>query len=414
VTSAPHPGDTRGPCPFWLETPSGRTMRTSETLPARVEVVVIGGGITGVSVAYWLARAGRQVLVVERRGIAGGATGRNGGHISPGTAERFAVACQRYGEEGARAIWTFSQRCADEVRAFAAEHRIDCDLRVTGSVSLALTADELAQVRNTAEGLARLGVPVETWDAATCAARTGSASFLGGVLRGTAGQLWPARLTLGIVEQAVRLGVAVQTGTAVRAVERRGGALAVRTDRGEITATHVVHATNAWARQLLPSLEGVVVPVRGQVIVTEPAPPIWSFGLSTNFGYEYWLQRPDGRIVLGGMRWLTPTKEVGLDDDSVVEPTVSQGLRAFLPRHFPALAGIRVEREWTGVMGFTDDRAPLVGPWPGAPGEWVALGFNGHGMPMAFLAGRAIAEMIAGRSADTVVPAAFAPARLLR
>jgi glycine/D-amino acid oxidase-like deaminating enzyme len=399
--------------PFWLPTASGLALRTAPALPARADVVVVGGGLAGASTAYWLARLGRSPLVLERRGIAGGATGRNGGHIAPGTAERFALARARHGEPGARAIWDFSHRCAEAVRALVAEHRIDCELRVTGSVSLALSPDELAPVRDTAETLAALGAPVEYWDAAACAARTGSDRFLGGVLRRSAGQLWPARLTLGIVEQAVRLGAAVQTGTAVRAVERRHGAFTVRTDRGDVAAGHVVHATNAWARELLPALDGLVVPVRGQVIVTEPGPAMWPFGLSTNHGFEYWLQRPDGRIVLGGMRWLTPTQEVGADDDTVIEPTVSRGLRAFLPGHFPALAGLGVEREWTGIMAFTPDRAPLVGPWPGAPGQHVVLGFNGHGMPMAFLAGRAVAETIARGRPDVSVPDAFRPARLV-
>jgi glycine/D-amino acid oxidase-like deaminating enzyme len=163
-----------------------------------------------------------------------------------------------------------------------------------------------------------------------------------------------------------------------------------------------------------PPLDGVIVPVRGQVVVTEPVDPMWPFGLSTNFGYEYWLQRPDGRIVLGGMRWITPTREEGTDDDTVIEPAVSQRLRAFLPAHFPALANVRVEHEWTGIMGFTPDRAPLVGPLPGSPGEYLAAGFHGHGMPMTFYAARAVAEMTAGREPEIFVPEAFLPARFAR
>jgi glycine/D-amino acid oxidase-like deaminating enzyme len=300
------------------------------------------------------------------------------------------------------------------VAAFVAAHKVECDLRFGGSVSLALTPEELRQVEATAEALAAMGVPVEAWDRAACAARTQSPSFLGGVLRRTAGQLWPARLVFAIARQALSRGAAIHTRTAVLGVERERGGLIVRTDRGDVRARAVVHATNAWARHLLPALEGVVVPVRGQVIVTEPAAPLWPFGLSTNFGYEYWMQRPDGRVVLGGMRWLTPTQEVGTDDDTVLDERVSAGLRAFLPAHFPALRDVRVEREWTGVMGFTPDRAPLVGPVPGSPGEYVAAGFHGHGMPMAFTAAKAVAEMAAGRMPEDFVPEAFLPARFLR
>ena len=93
---------------------------------------------------------------------------------------------------------------------------------------------------------------------------------------------------------------------------------------------------------------------------------------------------------------------------------MSAGLREFLPKHFPALAGIRVEHEWTGIMGFTPDRAPLVGPVPGSPGEYLAAGFHGHGMPMAFYAAKAVAEMIAGREPEVFVPEAFLPARFAR
>lgn len=399
--------------PFWLDGAPYQDFRSSPALPARAEVLVIGGGITGVSAAYWLAGLGIEVLLLEQRGLAGGATGRNGGHISPGTGERFSVSCARYGPGVARAIWDFSHRCTQAVAAFVATHAVDCELRFDGSVSLALTPEELRQVEETAGALAAMGVPVEAWDRATCAARTRSPDFLGGVLRPGAGQLWPARLVFAIAEQALARGALIHTRTRVQGIERDGDRLTVRTDRGDVSARRVIHATNAWARHLLPVLDGTIVPVRGQVVVTEPAPPLWTFGLSTNFGYEYWMQRPDGRIVLGGMRWLTPTQEIGAADDTVLDGQVSAGLRAFLPAHFPELRGVRVEREWTGIMGFTPDRAPLVGPVPGSHGQYVAAGFHGHGMPMAFYAAKAVAEMAAGREPETFVPEAFLPARLL-
>ena len=399
---------------FWLDGVPGQNVGADTPLPQRADVVVIGGGITGTSAAYWLGAHGIPAVVLEARGLSGGASGRNGGHISPGTAERFSEARKRYGEARARAIWDFSHGCAEAIRDFVAQHGVDCELRVTGSVSLALTAAELTQVEDTAASLTALGVRVERWDAATCAERTGSRSFLGGVLRTTAGQLWPARLVAAIARQALARGARIHTRTAVVEVAHGRDGFTVRTERGVIAARAVVHATNAWARRLVPALDGVIVPVRGQVIVTAPAPPLWAFGLSTNFGYEYWMQRPDGRVVLGGMRWLTPTQEVGTDDDTVVDPQVSAALRAFLPGHFPDLAGVPVEREWTGIMGFTPDRAPLVGPLPGSPGEYVAAGFHGHGMPMAFFAAKAVAEMIAGKEPEIFVPEAFLPDRFLR
>ncbi|MBI1800309.1 MAG: FAD-binding oxidoreductase [Chloroflexi bacterium] len=396
---------------FWLNNAPYQDYRSTPDLPQTAEVVVIGGGITGVSTAYWLRKNGVEVTLVERRGLSGGATGRNGGHISPGTGERFSESVKRYGIAIARAVWDYSHQTAEGVRAFVAEHGVACELRFNGSVSLALHPEELPLVQESAEEMAKYNLGGEYWDAATCAERTRSEDFLGGIYRPTAGQLWPAKLVFAVAEQAIRLGANVQTQTAVQAVERTDGGLTVKTDRGEIQAQQVVHATNAWTRHLLPFLEGKITPVRGQVIVTEPAPRLWNFGLSTNFGYEYFMQRPDRRIVLGGMRWLTPSIEVGTDDDTVVEPTVSKGLHEFLPLHFHDLRGLRVEQEWTGIMGFSADRNPLIGPLPDRPGEYVAAGFTGHGMPMTFYAGKAIAEMIAGKEPEFFVPEAFLPAR---
>ena len=397
--------------PFWLNNAPYQEFRSTPELPAASDVVVIGGGITGAATAYFLRKHGIGVTLLERRGLAGGATGRNGGHISPGTSERFSESVKRYGLEQTRAIYDYSTQCAAAVRAFVDEHHVDCELRVNGSVSLALTKEELRPVRESFEEMQKYGIPSEYWDAATCATRTRSEDFYGGVFRPTAGQLWPARLVFAVAEQAIALGANVQTQTEVQAIENDDDKLTVKTERGNISAQHVVHATNAWARQLVPYLEGIIVPVRNQVIITEPAPRLWNFGLSTNHGYEYFMQRPDGRIVLGGMRWKTPSMEVNNDDDTSMVPAVSAGLRGFLPEHFTDLRDVPVQQEWIGVMGFSKDRNPLVGPLPDRPGEYIAAGFTGHGMPMTFFAGQNVADMIAGKGPEPFVAEAFLPSR---
>jgi gamma-glutamylputrescine oxidase len=397
--------------PFWLNDAPYQEFRSTTELPAASDVVVIGGGITGAATAYFLRKHGIGVTLLERRGLAGGATGRNGGHISPGTSERFSESVKRYGLEKTRAIYDYSHQCAAAVRAFVDEHHVDCELRVNGSVSLALSKEEVGPVQESYAEMQKYGIRSEYWDAATCATRTRSEDFYGGVFRPTAGQLWPARLVFAVAEQAIALGANVQTRTEVMAIENDNGTLSVKTERGDIRAQHVVHATNAWARQLVPSLEGIIVPVRNQVIITEPAPRLWNFGLSTNYGYEYFMQRPDGRIVLGGMRWKTPSMEVNNDDDATMVPAVSAALRAFLPEHFSDLHGIRVEQEWIGIMGFSKDRNPLIGPLPERPGEYIAAGFTGHGMPMTFFAGQNVADMIAGNEPEPFVAEAFLPGR---
>jgi glycine/D-amino acid oxidase-like deaminating enzyme len=113
------------------------------------------------------------------------------------------------------------------------------------------------------------------------------------------------------------------------------------------------------------------------------------------------------------MRWRSPTLEMGCDDDDVLNPEISAGLRGFLPGHFPLLHGIEIEYEWSGLMAFTPDHNPLVGPLPGRPGEYIAAGYSGHGMPLAFNAGRDVAALAAGREPNRWVEA-FLPERFAR
>lgn len=224
------------------------------------------------------------------------------------------------------------------------------------------------------------------------------------------GRLWPAKLVAAIASEGIKQGVNIQTQTEVDQVQKESSGLMVKTNRGSLQAQNVVYATNAWTRELLPFVKDIIVPIRGQMLVTEPVPPIWDFSFFTTF--EYGLQRPDGRIFLGGRRWASPTGEVNNDDDTVINPAVSQGLKGFLTQHFPDLRNIKAEQEWTGVMAFSKDANPLIGPVPQRPGEYIAAGFTGNGMVMTFLAGLAIADMMMGRSPEVFVEA-FQPSRFL-
>mmetsp|Transcript_435 Transcript_435/g.954 ORF Transcript_435/g.954 Transcript_435/m.954 type:complete len:455 (-) Transcript_435:152-1516(-) len=450
---------------FWLTEELLAPIRSTPELPEEVvDVAVIGGGITGASVAYHVSKTGASCVLLERKGISAGATGSNGGFIAPGTSEKFGESLKRYGVEVTRTLYDYTVACTEAVAQYVEEQQVDCELRFNGSVSLAFTDSELAGLRSSHAMLREHGVPAEWWDAEECERRTGSGSFLGGMFKPNAGNLWPAKLVLSMALQAQAQGANLQTHTDVLRVHdpAEPGAededvLVVTTSRGVVRARHVVFCTNAWTRGLLPDLQGVITPVRNQVIITKPLPPLWPFGLSSNHGYEYFMQRPDGRIVLGGMRDLVPSKEEDCDDEQLLNPTVSRALRTYLPKHFPAVAAhirnaslsspggvegeeggpilpplppplegegeleVEVDAEWVGILAFTADRNPLVGPLQRLLGRggrhraYIAAGYTGHGMPVAFLAGRNLAEMIVGASDDppaVPLPDAYLPQRL--
>lgn len=234
-----------------------------------VDVVIIGAGISGASTAYHLAKHGTAgtVVLVEKYEISAGATGNNGGFISPGTSERFSSSVERYGLQVTQQLFDYTVQCTKAVKSFVEETKANCELRFHGSVLLASNEKELRELKLSFDQLSSYGVHVEWWDEAQCAERTTSTNFLGGLYKPQAGIMWAAKLVFALVEEAVKMGVKVHTHTAVESVDRTGpdGLVRVHTERGVITTRKVVHCMNAWSRDLLPSLQEIIIPVRNQV-----------------------------------------------------------------------------------------------------------------------------------------------------
>ncbi|MGG6295499.1 NAD(P)/FAD-dependent oxidoreductase [Leptolyngbya sp. AN02str] len=394
---------------FWLTDGVHHHQQTTAQLPSAAEVVVIGGGISGVSTAYWLSQMGLEVVLLEQRGLAGGATGRNGGHLALGTNRSFGNAIATYGYDAAWEIWQFTQQVVEQIQQFIHQHQIQCDLRMNSFASLAQTEAEAEALQQSFEWMQKAGLDVEFWDGKQAAEHTHSSRFLAGWHYQEHGQIWPAKLVVAIAQVAMEQGALIHTHTPVEAVEAHGNGFSVYTPQSTIQAQAIVHATNAHARRLRPILQEIIVPVRGQALVTQPVPRLWEFDWITNYGYEYGLQRVDGRIVFGGMRWRSPTMEWDIEDDSQIHPTISQQLREFLPATFDALRDVQIQQEWTGIMAFSPDDNPLIGALPGYPNEFIIAGYSGHGMTIAFGAGRAIARMVAGYPPE--LPSAFFPDR---
>ena len=260
---------------YWLKDRTDGADSASQLPCGEVDVVIIGGGITGVSTALHIVKndPSKTCVILEKHSLSSGATGCNGGFICPGTSERYSLSVDRYGLEATRELFQYTVSCTEEVKKFIEETKTDCELRFHGSVMLAFSEEELAELKVSYEQLSSYGVEVHWWDAATCKERTNSCSFLGGMFKPMAGQLWAAKLVYSIAEQAQRLGVKVCTHTAVLGVENScstGGeetsrVITVRTNRGTVRTRNVVYCTNAWTRDLLPELNDIIIPVRNQV-----------------------------------------------------------------------------------------------------------------------------------------------------
>jgi len=371
--------------PFWLTDDSPAP---AEADLDGVDVEIIGAGITGCSCALTLAEAGRRVRVRDRRGVAEGASGRNGGFALRGGAARYDVARETYGAEAARELWSRTERELDRLEQLGGEA-----FRRTGSLRLAADDEERDEIRAEFEALREDGFACEWRDELPPLL---SPHFRGAIYHVGDGALQPARFVRGLAATAADAGVQFRTGARVESLD-------------ELEADHVVIATDGSGRGLIAELDDAVWPARGQVIATEPLPErLFEYPHYARHGFDYWQQLPDNRIVLGGFRDFSILAE--MTDEEVTTGEIQEALDAFLVE----LLGTKpqVEYRWAGIFGLTQDLLPLVGPVPGREGTWVAAGYSGHGNILGLLCGHLAAEAILGRRDP--LHDLFDPARLLQ
>jgi gamma-glutamylputrescine oxidase len=370
--------------PFWLE----------ETRPSvdsrevdRVDVAIIGAGITGCACARALADAGRSVRVYDARGIGEGASGRNGGFALRGAAARYDVARETYGADAARYLWKRTEEAVDHVESVAGDA-----FRRTGSLRLAADAEERVEIRAEYEALRDDGFAAE-WREGLDHLRP---DFRGAIFHPPDGAIQPARFVQELADRAAAAGVAFAEQHRVETLD-------------ELDADQIVIATDGSGRGLLPELDETLWPARGQVVATEPlAERLFDCPHYARHGFDYWQQLADGRLVLGGFRDFSILTEM-TDDETTTEP-IQHALDAFVVELLGYMP--TVTHRWAGVFGLTQDLLPLVGPVPGHDGVWVAAGYSGHGNVFGLLCGELVASALLGH--DDPLLELFLPARLLQ
>jgi glycine/D-amino acid oxidase-like deaminating enzyme len=352
-----------------------------------VEVAVVGGGVTGLSCALTLARQGVRVRLHEARTVASGASGRNGGFALRGAAIPYDQARTRLGPERAEALWRLTERTLDRMQGLAGGA-----LRRVGSLRLAADEKERKELHAEHDALRGDGFESEWVErpAGPLADR-----YRGGILHPRDGSLHPGRWIRRLASHAVDAGAEIREHDRVESL-------------AALDADAVVIASDGYPSGLVGAVDVLVRPTRGQVVVTEPLrEQLYERPHYARYGFDYWQQLPDGRLVIGGCR------DVALEREWTAEEATTPDIQAELEALIRELVGASpaITHRWSGIFGTSPDALPLVGPLPGHDGVWVSRGYSGHGNVLGLACGELVAKAILGRRGPELD--LFDPARLL-
>ncbi|KAI9740281.1 MAG: hypothetical protein M1834_004859 [Cirrosporium novae-zelandiae] len=418
--------------PFWrTQLHEIDTHRTTSELPAEADVVIVGSGYAGTSTAYHLLDnndAPPSIVMLEAREACSGATGRNGGHLKPNTYSKMPHMVKLYGPKLAGELATFEINHVWAIKELIEKEGIDCDLILTRSQDVFLDQAHADKTKAAFDEILKAGwtfpdIKHGQFVSGKYAEQLTGIKGAKSTYSFTAGHVWPYKLITQLLTILVSKGLNLQTNTPVESISDSpdsSGFWTVSTPRGSIKAKKIVFATNGYTSALLPQYSGKIVPVRGicsRIVVPEgkkgPHLP-YSYTIQHHPGsYDYLIPRPDGSIVVGGARtlyWNDQKNWYNVSDDTKLIEPAKNYFDGYMQRTFAGWedSGAHTDKVWTGILGYTSDKAPHVGSVPDKPGQYIVAGFNGHGMPLVYLSAKGVAQMLRGKAfEETGVPSFF-------
>jgi glycine/D-amino acid oxidase-like deaminating enzyme len=358
-----------------------------------VDFLVVGAGLVGCAAAAFAAQAGHSVVITEARDVALGASSRNAGFMITGLDMYYHHAIERYGLAAARDIWALSRATHAHWRRWAGAD--DVPLDECGSLLLAESAAEAHDLEQAARAMAADGLPVEYLSRDPL-----NRGYHAAIRQPQDAAVQPYALAQAIFRQS---GAELVANNEVYRVAQDGDTALVYTRQAIFRARHALLCVNAYAPLLDAYFVGKVIPTRAQCLVTAPLPggPLIGACGYSDYGYMYYRDTFDGRLLIGGGRKQNKPLEHDTTEDRITEP-VQRVLDDYLRARFPDISA-PVERRWAGIMGFSADGLPLVGTLPDRPRVGFALGFHGHGLALgAETAARAVDLLLTGADPGVV------------
>ncbi|NPC58333.1 NAD(P)/FAD-dependent oxidoreductase [Caenimonas soli] len=372
---------------------------TRLTGEVKADIVVVGGGIAGVSAALHAAESGSRVVVLEANSIGWGASGRNAGHLAPASKMSWEEAERLYGPVVGERFNQAAESGPELVFRLAEKYGIDAEAQRTGMLIAAHSEAAARALETRANELQRLGKPVQFLDRKAASQVVGSEFYLGAFHDSRGGSINPLAYVRGLARAAVAAGAEVHENSRAVSIAKRGLNWEVRTSSGCVVGAHVLICTNAYTDELWPGLKQSIIPARSYHVGTQPLPK----DLQTQILPRREVMTDSRRLLLGirvcrngQLHFNGYGPALGPDTGLDVASTLRR-----VEEIFPQLKPLQIQYQWHGWMAMS-----RVGTWEVhelAPGVTAALGCNGRGVAMATFIGRDIADFALGKPRNELV-----------
>jgi gamma-glutamylputrescine oxidase len=361
------------------------------------DVCVVGAGYAGLSAALELAQRGYSVILLEAQRIGWGASGRNGGQVIVGLGEGDSAVEKQFSKSDARRAWDISVEGLQLIQQRIKTHDIDCDY-TPGNLTLAVRPKKSMELQSWAEHTtSTYDYPLQWVSPEEISQWIDSPHYHSGVYDATSGHLHPLKYCLGLAGAALDAGVRIHEGSAVYAIKRSKNPV-VQTLQGEVTCQFVVLAGNVYlgeyGSEVAPELRSRIMPVGTYIIASEPMEETRARALmprrpaasDNNFVLDYFRLSADNRLLFGAG-----------DNYRASKPRhVMERVRSRMLDVFPQLTDLAIPYAWGGFVDITINRAPHFGRL--GNNIYYLQGFSGHGLAMTGMAGKLVAETIAGQT----------------
>jgi len=384
---------------YWHTTVQMPDDRNLTPIPPKVDVVIIGGGYTGLSAARTLAKQGVSVVVLEAEMIGWGASSRNGGMTLTGLKVAMQTAIQRYGKELAKELFQCSLDSVNVVEQIIKEENIDCGFSRTGHLLTANKPKHYESLQGEVDFMAKeFNHNVRLVSPKDLRSEIGTDIYHGALVDEVSGGLNPAQYVAGLASAATRAGAMLCARARVTKIERSQNRFHIQTERGNLEAESVLVATSGYTGNATKKLQKKTIPIGSFIIATEKLSDELAYELSPKnrmiFDYKHFLnyfRLWDNRMIFGGRAAFFPENENTIAQSGEI-------LRREMIQVYPQLRDTKVEYVWGGTLDFAFDQMTHVGE---EERIFYSLGYAGHGVAMATYLGATVAEaMLKGNIKD--------------